>query len=408
MTDPRRRGQDGCGDRPDAHRQLRGVQRRGWRGEPGRRGAGRQRLRGAQSRACGRRGRGDVSCTTAPTSSSTATAANPTMRNCGQRHAARMPRRSCSANGSRSMPRGPTCCVWRACLDRRRTGPVGAGRSITSSMVCEQGREVRVFTDRIVSPSYSPDIAAATRHLVMSGAPPGSITASTTATRPGSEVAREAARVSIGVDAALVRDHRRSGAAEARRGRAICALSTEEAGGGRVSRCRRGRTRCADGSTRLADGTARTARTKNRTKDHDMSQARSHHRDHRSGRLVSRGAAARTRVTKSPASSGDRARRTVADRAPARSHHAASRRPARPAVADAHRPGREAARVLQPGGDVVRAGVMGSAAAHRRLQLDGRDAAARSGAPGRYRRSGSIRPRPARCTGGSGKCRRPS
>jgi dTDP-4-dehydrorhamnose reductase len=35
------------------------------------------------------------------------------------------------------------------------------------------GREVRVFTDRVVSPSYTPDVAAATRHLVTSGAAPG-------------------------------------------------------------------------------------------------------------------------------------------------------------------------------------------------------------------------------------------
>jgi dTDP-4-dehydrorhamnose reductase len=37
----------------------------------------------------------------------------------------------------------------------------------------EQGRDVRVFTDRIVSPGYVVDIAAATRHLATSGAPPG-------------------------------------------------------------------------------------------------------------------------------------------------------------------------------------------------------------------------------------------
>lgn len=35
------------------------------------------------------------------------------------------------------------------------------------------GRDVKVFTDRIVSPTYSKDIAAATRHLVTTGAPPG-------------------------------------------------------------------------------------------------------------------------------------------------------------------------------------------------------------------------------------------
>lgn len=37
----------------------------------------------------------------------------------------------------------------------------------------EQGREVKVFTDRVVSPSYLEDVAAATRFLVTSGAAPG-------------------------------------------------------------------------------------------------------------------------------------------------------------------------------------------------------------------------------------------
>jgi len=37
----------------------------------------------------------------------------------------------------------------------------------------EQGRDVRAFTDRIVSPGYVVDIAAATRHLATSGAAPG-------------------------------------------------------------------------------------------------------------------------------------------------------------------------------------------------------------------------------------------
>jgi dTDP-4-dehydrorhamnose reductase len=37
----------------------------------------------------------------------------------------------------------------------------------------ERGRDVSVFTDRIVSPSYSEDVAAATRHLVLSGAASG-------------------------------------------------------------------------------------------------------------------------------------------------------------------------------------------------------------------------------------------
>lgn len=37
----------------------------------------------------------------------------------------------------------------------------------------EAGREVPVFTDRVVSPSYVVDVAAATRHLVDTGADPG-------------------------------------------------------------------------------------------------------------------------------------------------------------------------------------------------------------------------------------------
>jgi dTDP-4-dehydrorhamnose reductase len=37
----------------------------------------------------------------------------------------------------------------------------------------EAGREVPVFTDRVVSPSYVEDVAAATRHLIDSDAPPG-------------------------------------------------------------------------------------------------------------------------------------------------------------------------------------------------------------------------------------------
>jgi dTDP-4-dehydrorhamnose reductase len=38
------------------------------------------------------------------------------------------------------------------------------------------GREVPVLTDRVVSPSYSPDVAAATRHLLEGGPRPVSIT----------------------------------------------------------------------------------------------------------------------------------------------------------------------------------------------------------------------------------------
>ena len=51
------------------------------------------------------------------------------------------------------------------------TGRVGTLDNIVAGL--KEGRDVRVFTDRIVSPSYTPDIAAATRHLVAVGAPFG-------------------------------------------------------------------------------------------------------------------------------------------------------------------------------------------------------------------------------------------
>ena len=51
------------------------------------------------------------------------------------------------------------------------TGRTGTFDAIVAGL--EAGRDVRVFTDRIVSPSYTPDIAAATRHLLLTGAPAG-------------------------------------------------------------------------------------------------------------------------------------------------------------------------------------------------------------------------------------------
>jgi dTDP-4-dehydrorhamnose reductase len=59
----------------------------------------------------------------------------------------------------------------------------------------EQGRPVRVFTDRMVSPSYTPDIAAATRHLVDSGAPGGLYHCVNSGRATWEQVARELARV---------------------------------------------------------------------------------------------------------------------------------------------------------------------------------------------------------------------
>ena len=51
------------------------------------------------------------------------------------------------------------------------TGRTGTMDSIVAGI--ENGREVRVFIDRVVSPSYVPDVAAATRHLILRNAVPG-------------------------------------------------------------------------------------------------------------------------------------------------------------------------------------------------------------------------------------------
>jgi dTDP-4-dehydrorhamnose reductase len=67
----------------------------------------------------------------------------------------------------------------------------------------EDGRDVRVFTDRIVSPSYMPDVAAATRHLLETGAAPGLYHCVNAGQGTWYEVAAEAARL-LGVTPRLV------------------------------------------------------------------------------------------------------------------------------------------------------------------------------------------------------------
>jgi dTDP-4-dehydrorhamnose reductase len=63
-------------------------------------------------------------------------------------------------------------------------------------------RDVRVFTDRVVSPSYTPDIAAATKHLIETGAEPGLYHCVNDGHATWEQVAREAARL-LGVDPVL-------------------------------------------------------------------------------------------------------------------------------------------------------------------------------------------------------------
>jgi dTDP-4-dehydrorhamnose reductase len=65
------------------------------------------------------------------------------------------------------------------------------------------GREVRVFTDRVVSPSYMPDIAGATTHLLDRGAAPGLYHCVNTGQVTWHDLAVEAAR-QLGVTPRLV------------------------------------------------------------------------------------------------------------------------------------------------------------------------------------------------------------
>ena len=82
------------------------------------------------------------------------------------------------------------------------TGRRGTLDAIIAAL--REGRQVRVFTDRVVSPSYTPDIAAATRHLVTSGAEPGLYHCVNDGQATWEQVALEAARL-LGVDPVLQR-----------------------------------------------------------------------------------------------------------------------------------------------------------------------------------------------------------
>ena len=113
------------------------------------------------------------SCTTARTSSSTARAPSPTGKTCGRR-----PRgvyASSKLLGEWFALEAPRAYVLR--VESLFGSPAGwTGRRGTLDHIVDgirQGRDVKVFTDRIVSPSYSKDVAAATRHLVASEAPAG-------------------------------------------------------------------------------------------------------------------------------------------------------------------------------------------------------------------------------------------
>ncbi len=76
---------------------------------------------------------------------------------------------------------------------RNWTGRRGTLDAIVNGL--KNGTEVRVFTDRVVSPSYTPDVAAATRHLVDAGVLPGVYHCVNAGHGTWEDVAREAARL---------------------------------------------------------------------------------------------------------------------------------------------------------------------------------------------------------------------
>jgi dTDP-4-dehydrorhamnose reductase len=87
----------------------------------------------------------------------------------------------------------------------------------------EEEREVRVFTDRVVSPTYTADIAAATRHLIAADAAPGVYHCVNAGYGSWADVADEAAAI-LGIAPRLVPITMDQVALKARRPR-FCALS---------------------------------------------------------------------------------------------------------------------------------------------------------------------------------------
>ena len=73
------------------------------------------------------------------------------------------------------------------------TGRASSLDSIIAGL--RQGREVKVFTDRVVSPSYVPDIAQAVRHLLDTNAAPGLYHCVNSGHATWHKVAEEAARL---------------------------------------------------------------------------------------------------------------------------------------------------------------------------------------------------------------------
>ena len=104
------------------------------------------------------------------------------------------------------------------------TGRRGSLDAIVDGLV--QGRELKVFTDRVVSPSYVEDVASATRHLVDSGADPGVYHCVNSGHATWHDVAVEAARI-LGVTPRLEAVTMEQMALKASRPR-FCALANQK------------------------------------------------------------------------------------------------------------------------------------------------------------------------------------
>ncbi|MBI4886065.1 MAG: NAD(P)-dependent oxidoreductase [Acidobacteria bacterium] len=102
------------------------------------------------------------------------------------------------------------------------TGRAGSLDMIVGAL--EAGRVARVFTDRVVSPSYVEDVAAATRHLIDVDATPGLYHCVNAGQATWYEVAEEAARL-LGVAPRLEPITTAASALKASRPR-FCALAT--------------------------------------------------------------------------------------------------------------------------------------------------------------------------------------
>jgi len=100
---------------------------------------------------------------------------------------------------------GPRSYVLRVeSLFGARRGWIGRRGTLDGLVTAmEEGREVRVFTDRVVSPTYSADIAAATRYLTEVDAAPGIYHCVNSGHGTWADIAREAAAI-LGLTPRLV------------------------------------------------------------------------------------------------------------------------------------------------------------------------------------------------------------